>query len=335
MIMNSTKIMFLSLLILSTLVTLSSTNWMGMWMGLEMNLMTFIPLISKSKNKNSSQAMMMYFLTQSIGSITMLFSVVMNPLIFVSPNLIEELNKMLIIAGGLIKLGAAPFHFWLPELVANLTWVECMILLTWQKVAPMFLVYSVVPTNNWMFYSSIALCTITGAVGGLNQTSLRKIVAYSSISHMGWMMMLIAMSGSWYKYLMIYSILVVMLCMTLKSMNALFINQLNSCSPSLAQKMTITSLMMSMGGLPPFLGFLPKWMVIQMMINSELYGLMLLMMLTSLITLFYYLRMMVPFILNYSSMNKWMIKKTFESPLMMLTLFTNSMLPLVLIYSFF
>nr|QWX95550.1 NADH-ubiquinone oxidoreductase chain 2 [Acidomeria sordida] len=332
--MNSNKMLFLTILILSTLITMSANNWLGMWMGLEMNLMAFIPLISKSKDKKSSQAMMIYFLTQSIGSIMLLFSIMMNSLMFLSAIMINELIMVMIMISIMIKVGAAPFHFWLPEMMANLGWIECIILMTWQKIAPLTILSNTMP-NNWFLYLAVALSGIIGGMGGLNQTSLRKILAYSSINHLGWMMMFMSMSSMWYKYLMIYSILVVMICLLMKTMNVLFINQLMSTSPSMMEKLIFTMSLLSIGGLPPFLGFLPKWMVLQNMINSELYLLMTVMMLSSLMTLFYYLRLMTAFILSYSTVNKWIIYKTPSKFMLFSFLLINLTLPIFMIIGFF
>nr|UPL65689.1 NADH dehydrogenase subunit 2 [Sinodasynus sp.] len=333
--MNMTKVLFLMILILSTSITLSSNNWLGMWMGLEINLMAFIPLISKNKNKKSSQGMMIYFMTQSIGSITMLFSMLMNPLMFMEyPMSMNEVMTILMMISIMIKIGAAPFHFWLPEMMSNLNWLENMLLMTWQKMAPLTILSQICP-NNWFLYSSVMLSTMIGAVGGLNQTSLRKIMAYSSINHLSWMMMFMSMNNSWYKYFIIYSILVIMICLMMNSKNVYFINQLMTSSPSLMEKFTITFLFLSMGGLPPFLGFLPKWMVIQMMINSGLMLLMLIMLLFSLLTLFYYMRFMISYFMSYSMINKWMKYKSVNNIMMYLFSLINLILPIIVSLNLF
>nr|QWX95595.1 NADH-ubiquinone oxidoreductase chain 2 [Pephricus paradoxus] len=326
--LNFTKMLFITILIMSTLITVSANNWLGMWMGLEINLMSFIPLISKNKNKKSSQGMMIYFLTQSIGSVLLLFSVLMSSLMFLSPNMNNELMKIMIMISLMIKLGAAPFHFWLPEMMANLTWMECFILMSWQKIAPLTILNNIIP-NNWFLYLSVVASSLAGGVGGLNQTSLRKLLAYSSINHLGWMMMFMSMSNVWYKYLLIYSLLLLMICFMFNSKNIYFINQMVTATHSMTEKFSSTVLFLSLGGLPPFLGFLPKWMVIQSMIDSKMYMIMTVLMLSSLMTLFYYLRIMSSYILSYSTLNKW-----FHNPsnifMDYLFLLTNLMLPMSL-----
>nr|UPL65416.1 NADH dehydrogenase subunit 2 [Sadoletus valdezi] len=331
--MNSSYILFFTMTIISTMITLSSNNWMGMWMGLEMNLMAFIPFISKSKNMKSSQSMMIYFLTQSIGSIILLFSILMSTFIMTSPLLINELTKNMLIISILIKMGAAPFHMWFPEMMSKLNWKECCLLTTWQKLAPMTVLSNII-NPNWIIYMSIMLSTMMGAIGGLNQTSLRKIMAYSSINHMGWMIALISVKFMWYKYLIIYTMIVSMMMMYFNYNNMYFINQLISSSISLTEKYTYIMLMMSMGGLPPFLGFLPKLMTIQMMIETNLIFILMIMVMSSLITLFYYLRLMSSMILSYSSMNKWMMMTPTNKFIIYTMNIMNMALPMIAMLNF-
>nr|UPL65585.1 NADH dehydrogenase subunit 2 [Leptocoris augur] len=328
------KLPYLIILIISTMITVSSESWLGMWMGLEINLMSFIPLISKEKNKNSSQSMMIYFLTQSIGSIIFLFTVLMNSLFFINNAMIEEIMITMIMTSIFIKLGAAPFHFWLPEMMANLKWMECLILMTWQKVAPLVILSNIVIYNKYI-YVTVMLSTLIGAIGGLNQTSLRKILAYSSINHLGWMIMLLTMSVNWYNYLIFYSVMIMITCLFFFKNNNLFINQINKSSPSILEKYTYVMIMLSLGGLPPFLGFFPKWMVIQSMISSQLYLLLLFMMLMSLLTLFYYLRMITPLILSYTMSISWNYCTSASKTFLYFTIMTNFMLPIFSVWSFF
>nr|YP_002735070.1 NADH dehydrogenase subunit 2 [Riptortus pedestris]ABZ02112.1 NADH dehydrogenase subunit 2 [Riptortus pedestris] len=333
MILNYSKIIFLIMLIISSIITLSSNNWLGMWMGLEINLMSFIPFISKSKNKSSSQAMMMYFLTQTIGSIILLFAILMKSMIFMSPIFIENLPKIMMMIGILIKTGAAPFHMWLPNMMSNLSWLEAMLLMTWQKVAPLFMLNFMNPNNTFIYIIAMT-SAIMGAIGGLNQTSLRKILAYSSINHLGWMLMFMSMNFSWYKYLLLYSIMIMLLCTILSENNIYFMNQVNLKSPSIMEKYLVIMMLLSLGGLPPFIGFLPKWMVIQSMVETNLYFPLILMMLTSLLTLFYYLRILSYIIMSYSTMNNWMSYSPMNKFILYMSYLINLSLPLFSILNF-
>nr|UPL65299.1 NADH dehydrogenase subunit 2 [Stenophyella macreta] len=319
--MNFTSMLYMMMLIMGIMVTISSNNWLGMWMGLELNLMSFIPLISKSKNMKSSQAMMIYFMTQSAGSIVLLFSILLNKYNMQSLYWMNELTMMMMIYSLILKLGAAPFHFWFPEMMSKLNWKECGLLMTLQKIGPMCIL-----SNNmhYSIYLSVILSTMMGAVGGLNQTSLRKIMAYSSINHLGWMIAFMMTSVQWYKYLLVYSIIVISMIYMFHNWNIYFINQMMNMNNSMMEKYTITTMMMSLGGMPPFLGFLPKLMVIMNMISTKMMFTMIIMMMFSLVTLFYYMRMINSLLLLNTTMNKWnkniKLKKNFLFMIMLLNL---------------
>nr|YP_010373785.1 NADH dehydrogenase subunit 2 [Bryanellocoris orientalis]UPI55312.1 NADH dehydrogenase subunit 2 [Bryanellocoris orientalis] len=325
--MNYSKIMFMTMVISSSILTINSTNWLSMWMGLEMNLMAFIPILSKFNNKKKSQSMMIYFLVQSIGSILLLFPILMNPLMSVSPTLIKESFILMMMMSLLLKLGAAPLHNWMPEMFNSMNWKEMFLLMTWQKLAPLYMLSNISPKMLPMF---IYLSAMIGAIGGLNTTSLRKIMAYSSINHMSWMMMMMMMQAQWYKYLFLYSMLMIMACMFFHKYNFFMINQAPQKMTSMMEKYTYTMLMLSIGGLPPFMGFLPKWITIQSAINSDMMMMMMILIMMSMITLFYYMRIISPLLLSFSTTNKYKMGKN----KLMLMMMMNLMAPLMLIISF-
>nr|UPL65481.1 NADH dehydrogenase subunit 2 [Phaenacantha marcida] len=329
MFMTKSKMWFFIMLMVSTLIILSSKNWMSMWMGLEFNLLSFIGFISATKNKMKSQATMMYFLTQSMSSMILIFSLMINYFLM-STTMMNPIFKSIMIIGLLIKVGAAPFHMWVPEIMFKLKWMEATILMTWQKLGPLFMI-SALCQNNWMMSMSIILSSMMGAIGGLNTTSLKKIMAYSSISNMSWMFMLIVQQGNWYLYWIMYSVIIATINNIFDKWNSLFINQTTMNTPSLSSKLIIAVSVLSMGGLPPFLGFLPKWMVIQSMIYNGSFIIMLLMIMMSLITLIYYMRMISSALMLYSPMTKWMYKTPSKMTHLM---FINTMLPMFLVLSY-
>nr|UPL66076.1 NADH dehydrogenase subunit 2 [Idiostolus sp.] len=322
------KLLFFLILIISSLIAISATNWLTFWMSLEMNLIAFIPLIMTSKDKNSSEAMMIYFLVQSIGSMIMLMIVMINSLIMAPSNLINLMLTSGLMVSLLLKLGAAPFHFWLPELMNKLNWVNCTILMTWQKITPMIIINSIINLNQKMLFMTIILSVIVGAVGGLNQTSLRKIMAFSSINHLGWMLTFMMTQNSWMKYLIIYSIMIISACMFFNHYNIYYLTQLIFYSSSMMEKFTYIIIMMSMGGLPPFMGFLPKWMVIQSVMEYNMFNLLFILVMSSLLTLFYYLRLMSFLLLNYSTTVKWFVNININKQFLFTIISINLLFPL-------
>nr|ACJ69417.1 NADH dehydrogenase subunit 2 [Diplonychus rusticus] len=334
--MNSSKYLFLTTLVMGTMITVSSSNWLGVWMGLEINLISFVPLISKSNYTSTSEAMMIYFLTQALGSATLLMMIVIDNLSMISTIEMNNYMKLIMAASTMLKSGLAPFHFWFPEVANKLSWTNCMILMTWQKIAPLVILSHLIESMTTIYTIAMASTTV-GAIGGLNQTSLRKIMAYSSISHLGWMVACMKMDNNlWAWYLLIYSMIVIMVMTTFSKTSMFYMNQINMNTMTISEKLMYITLFMSLGGLPPFLGFLPKWIVIQSLMMNSLYMVMTVMVLTTLITLFYYLRMMSTLMIMNTSMSKWtMSHKTPQNFLVLSVMIINMSTPVVAILPFF
>nr|QVT11091.1 NADH dehydrogenase subunit 2 [Rhagoletis cornivora]QVT11104.1 NADH dehydrogenase subunit 2 [Rhagoletis cornivora] len=302
---NTAKIMFFFILMVGTMITVSSNSWLSAWMGLEINLLSFIPLMSDN-NLMSTEASLKYFLTQAIASAVLLFAIIlmyMNNFPTIQHNLL--FNNLIIYSSLLLKSGAAPFHFWFPNVMEGLSWMNALILMTWQKIAPLMLI-SYTNWSNFIFLV-IILSTMMGSLGGLNQTSLRKLMAFSSINHLGWMLTAMQASEStWLIYFSMYSFLSFSLIFMFNNFKMYHINQIfNSFFNSKTLKFCLFFNLLSLGGLPPFIGFLPKWLVIQLLIVNNQYILMTIMTMMTLITLFFYLRLcFAAFMLNYSE-NNW------------------------------
>nr|ARH54455.1 NADH dehydrogenase subunit 2 [Medon piceus] len=295
---------FIFSLMISTMISVSSSTWMGMWMGLEINLLSIIPLMNNKNNIYSSEASMKYFITQALASTILMFSIIL-----MSKNMMSiwtNQHLMIILNSAfLTKMGAAPFHFWFPEVMEGLSWMNCLILLTWQKLAPMILLMYNISFS--LFLSLIiVLSMLISGVMGLNQIKLRSIMAYSSINHIGWMIAsMFLMNSTWMYYFMTYTILSINLIMMFNILNIFFIKQLISFSNNnFLFKLIFIMNFMSMGGLPPFLGFFPKWLTIQNLIYQSHFMLSVMMTILTLITLYYYMRLMYSTLMfNYNEIN--------------------------------
>nr|YP_009971838.1 NADH dehydrogenase subunit 2 [Olenecamptus bilobus]QNH68725.1 NADH dehydrogenase subunit 2 [Olenecamptus bilobus] len=282
---------FLSMVI-GTLVAISSYSWLSMWMGLEINLLSIIPLMSDIKNKFPSESALKYFITQALASSILLFSIVisLNFFDFFSSN---KILNLIFDSALLMKVGAAPFHAWFPEVIEGLNWNNSLILLTWQKIAPMLLIFY--NSNLSLFFLSvILLSTIFSGILGLNQISLRKILAYSSINHISWMLASMLHSQFiWVIYFLIYSIITLSMILIFKNMQIFYLTQFfNFANSDKLTKFFISLNFLSLGGLPPFLGFFPKWLVINNLVENNLYFLSTLLIVFTLITLYFYIRVM-------------------------------------------
>lgn len=265
--------------------------------------MRFIPLISNSFNFLATETSLKYFLTQAIASINFLFSILIK-LILIKNFEINLILSIIINSSLIIKIGSVPFHFWFPNVIENLSWLNCFILITWQKISPIILL-SYYFNKNFLI-TIIILNSIIGAIGGLNQTSLRKLIAFSSINNLGWILSTILIRENlWMFYLFLYSFLVIIICFLFNILNIFFINQLFFININPLIKISLFINFLSLGGLPPFIGFFPKWIVINFLINNKIFIVRFIFIIIRLIILFFYIRIIYSsFLFNYTKL-KW------------------------------
>nr|YP_009740654.1 NADH dehydrogenase subunit 2 [Oedaleus abruptus]YP_009740667.1 NADH dehydrogenase subunit 2 [Mecostethus alliaceus]QID03616.1 NADH dehydrogenase subunit 2 [Oedaleus abruptus]QID03629.1 NADH dehydrogenase subunit 2 [Mecostethus alliaceus]UPL65163.1 NADH dehydrogenase subunit 2 [Oedaleus abruptus] len=328
---NFMKLLFLSSLMMGTILSISSNSWLGIWMGLEINLLSIIPMLTNSKNLMINEPAIKYFIIQAMASTMLLISILIIQMKYLMWWDNMNIPSTMIMSSMMMKMGAAPFHFWLPEVMSSTSWINCLMLMTWQKIAPMLILSYCIKMSTFLIMV-IMMSIIVGAMGGLNQTSLRQIMAYSSISHLGWMISSMMISeNTWELYFLIYSTLNVMIILMFKMMNLMFLNQIYSSSflKTEVKFMLMTSLL-SLGGLPPMLGFLPKWIVIQTLIDNKMTIMVLFMIMFTTITLYYYMRISFSAIILSHNEKSWLMKiKMNKLMVIMPTLSAISMMGLV------
>nr|YP_010310804.1 NADH dehydrogenase subunit 2 [Stenopus scutellatus]UMY76339.1 NADH dehydrogenase subunit 2 [Stenopus scutellatus] len=312
------SILFSSTLLLGTVLAISSSSWFGAWMGLELNLMSFLALISVKNNQYSSESALKYFLIQALASaMVMLSALMINMSLYWAP--------MILSLSLLLKSGAAPFHFWFPVVMESLNWPHATILMTIQKIAPLSLMSHLTYSSSLLIKISILLSATVGAIGGLNQTSLRKLLTYSSINHMAWMLAALFTSElMWIVYLTVYCLMVSTITLLFFQQQSFHISSLitNKSNKMLMKVATFCSLF-SLGGLPPFTGFFIKWMMIQELNMTFNFFTLLILLSSSLLTLFFYMRILSFTLLLSHSSPKWMIIKNNSSSLLPLIIFIN------------
>uniref|UniRef100_A0A7R6AM10 NADH-ubiquinone oxidoreductase chain 2 n=1 Tax=Chimaera notafricana TaxID=1927886 RepID=A0A7R6AM10_9CHON len=340
-----TLTMFILSLGLGTTITFSSSHWLLAWMGLEINTIAITPLMIKQQHPRAVEATTKYFLTQATASALLLFASITNAWMTGQWSILEMENNTAITLVTLalaLKLGLAPMHFWLPEVLQGLDLKTGLILSTWQKLAPFIILIQISPALNPHIMITLALLsTLIGGWGGLNQTQLRKILAYSSIAHLGWMTIILHYSPN-------IAILNLLVYLVITSTIFLLFNLFNSTTINSISMMTtknpiITPIMMmtllSLGGLPPLTGFMPKWLILQELIYQELFLIATIMALSTLLSLFFYLRLtyataltMPPNTMNM--MTSWMTKNSLKLILPVIIPLATMMLPLTPLFFF-
>nr|AWN56212.1 NADH dehydrogenase subunit 2 [Doru luteipes] len=282
------------------MITVTASTWFQAWVGLEVNMMAFVPLVMEKRSTLGAEAGLKYFLVQTVASMLLVGIVVSNEMQMGGSRGGEfpveslTLGSMGIMVALILKLGMAPFHFWFPSIAKDLLWKSLLLLLTWQKLAPLSLLSKLIEpsSNNWVLSGVILSCLWVGGLGGLTQSTLSTLMAYSSISHMGWMVgAMVVGDNTWLTYLGVYWGLTVAVVWGFQQANCYSLVHLwvKSTTP-MTSSVSMMLGMMSLGGLPPFLGFFPKWNVIDGLVGRG-WGLMgVCMVVITMITLYYYFR---------------------------------------------
>nr|QKI84839.1 NADH dehydrogenase subunit 2 [Aspidoscelis gularis] len=327
-------------LITGTLITMNSNHWLLAWLGLEINMMAIVPMISKTHHPRATEATIKYFLAQTGASLLMLFASSTNAWYtgtwditqLTSPTSCTTLTIALC-----MKIGLAPMHLWLPEVMQGTTLKMALIIATWQKLAPMSLILMTSNSHSKLLLMLMAtLSIIIGGWGGLNQTQLRKIMAYSSIANMGWMMIILQQAPKLTTLtLILYIMMTTTMFMTLTPQKTKTIKTIGTTwtlSPSLTiiTMLTLTSL----GGLPPMTGFMPKWLILEKLLSENMTPLATIAAMATLLSLFFYLRLFYTTTMTISpnttnTTQKWRLQTKTMTIIMLTTPMTLMLLPVL------
>nr|YP_009049471.1 NADH dehydrogenase subunit 2 [Ptilopachus petrosus]AIE46270.1 NADH dehydrogenase subunit 2 [Ptilopachus petrosus]ALE33633.1 NADH dehydrogenase subunit 2 [Ptilopachus petrosus] len=326
-------------LIVGTSITISSNHWIMAWTGLEINTLAIIPLISKSHHPRAIEATIKYFLTQSTASALILFSSMSNAWSTGQWD-ITQLNHptscLVLTMAIAIKLGLVPFHFWFPEVLQGSSLTTALLLSTLMKLPPITLLLLTSQSLNHTLLTLLAISsTMVGGWMGLNQTQTRKILAFSSISHLGWMVMIIAYNPK--LTLLTFSLYTMMTTTVFLSLNHTKVLKLSTLliswtkTPMLNATLMLT--LLSLAGLPPLTGFMPKWFIIQELNKQEMTPAATIIAMLSLLGLFFYLRLAYHSTITLppnssNHMKLWYTHKTPNTTTAILTVLSTSLLPL-------
>nr|QKI84780.1 NADH dehydrogenase subunit 2 [Aspidoscelis gularis]QKI84784.1 NADH dehydrogenase subunit 2 [Aspidoscelis gularis] len=327
-------------LITGTLITMNSNHWLLAWLGLEINMMAIVPMISKTHHPRATEATIKYFLAQTGASLLMLFASSTNAWYTGTWDITQLTNPTsctTLTIALCMKIGLAPMHLWLPEVMQGTTLKMALIIATWQKLAPMSLILMTSNSHSKLLLMLMAtLSIIIGGWGGLNQTQLRKIMAYSSIANMGWMMIILQQAPKLTTFtLLLYIMMTTTMFMTLTPQKTKTIKTIGTTwtlSPSLTiiTMLTLTSL----GGLPPMTGFMPKWLILEKLLSENMTPLATIAAMATLLSLFFYLRLFYTTTMTISpnttnTTQKWRLQTKTMTIIMLTAPITLMLLPVL------
>nr|ABD64043.1 NADH dehydrogenase subunit 2 [Pycnonotus leucogenis] len=333
------KLIFTISLLLGTTITISSNHWIMAWAGLEINTLAILPMISKSHHPRAIEAATKYFLTQATASALVLFSSMTNAWYtgqWDITQLTHPTSSLILTSAIAMKLGLVPFHFWFPEVLQGSPLITGLLLSTMMKFPPITLLFMTAPSLNSTLLTCMAL--LSAALGGwmgLNQTQIRKILAFSSISHLGWMAIIITYNPK--LTLLNFYLYALMTATVFLSLNSIKVSKLSilmttwTKTPPLSATLLLT--LLSLAGLPPLTGFLPKWLIIQELTKQSMAVAATTISLLSLLSLFFYLRLaycatitLPPHTTNH--MKQWHINKPTNVLIAVLTTTSIMLLPI-------
>nr|YP_003289080.1 NADH dehydrogenase subunit 2 [Pycnonotus taivanus]YP_003434250.1 NADH dehydrogenase subunit 2 [Pycnonotus sinensis]AGZ95531.1 NADH dehydrogenase subunit 2 [Pycnonotus sinensis sinensis]AGZ95536.1 NADH dehydrogenase subunit 2 [Pycnonotus sinensis hainanus]AGZ95542.1 NADH dehydrogenase subunit 2 [Pycnonotus sinensis formosae]AGZ95551.1 NADH dehydrogenase subunit 2 [Pycnonotus sinensis orii]ACI95053.1 NADH dehydrogenase subunit 2 [Pycnonotus taivanus] len=333
------KLIFTISLLLGTTITISSNHWIMAWAGLEINTLAILPMISKSHHPRAIEAATKYFLTQATASALVLFSSMTNAWYtgqWDITQLTHPTSCLILTSAIAMKLGLVPFHFWFPEVLQGSPLITGLLLSTMMKFPPITLLFMTSPSLNSTLLTCMALLsTALGGWMGLNQTQIRKILAFSSISHLGWMAIIITYNPkltllNFY----LYALMTATVFLALNSIKASKLSTLMTTWTKIPPlSATLLLALLSLAGLPPLTGFLPKWLIIQELTKQNMAVAATTISLLSLLSLFFYLRLaycatitLPPHTINHTK--QWHTNKPISTLIAILTTTSTMLLPI-------
>lgn len=256
-------ILLLTSLLIGTRLVLLSRHWFPIWLGLELRTLSIIPLLNMKGHSRRTEATLKYFLVQAFRAALLLKGAVLNLWLSKRWSLAETSSPLCyytISTALIIKLGLAPCHFWFPDVLRGISFPKVIIIACWQKIAPMFLLLSLSRcTSSEVLILCSTLSVIVGGWGGLNQIRTRKILAYSSISHLGWVtcasFFLPKVSFLLFLFYIIKKTAILLIC---KNRSLFSLSSLRKARIIPTKIILFSLALLSLGGLPPLGGFIKK-----------------------------------------------------------------------------
>uniref|UniRef100_UPI0030FE9C46 NADH dehydrogenase subunit 2 n=1 Tax=Neoseiulus chebalingensis TaxID=3061192 RepID=UPI0030FE9C46 len=246
---------------LSFYLAMTSNSNFCIWMTMEFNLMSFFILLTNKINYSTISSLMKYFIIQSMTSSILLFLLIMKMMMTI------ETNTLIIITLWL-KSGLFPFNYWYFQITENLDWLSWVLLNTAQKLLPLFLWSAILTCSSWALNCLILLNSIYASIEIYMQSSYRWIMNCSSLNHFSWIFISFTNNNSniWCTYYMIYTINSFLLFKIFNKFNTISIFNLIT-NMNITLFIMINFVTLNFLGVPPFLGFLPKLMILMKSMN--------------------------------------------------------------------
>lgn len=279
-------------------LVIGGNDWFMIWLGLEINIIMFIIIIFERYRIFNVESCLKYFFIQSLGSAVFII------LFYIYK---VHLDFILCLILG-YKIGAGPFYYWFPSICKGISWMSCFILISIQKLIPLILIRIFI---SWMFFFIIVVRLIIGVFGSFNQKDLKLLIAYSSVYHLGWILLCIVIGRNyWFCYMIIYIFIIFPMIYFLKNVDVIYFMDIIRIN----NKYIFIIVMLSVAGIPPFLGFFLKWFAFRIIIDYRIFYMIILIVCS--VTIFYvYFRIIYDVIIGYyyfGGWGRWIIEEKSE-----------------------
>ena len=310
-------ILFILFAILGSFVLISSDNFLTAFIGLELqSLSLYLMAAFNTKNLNSNEAGIKYFSLGALSSGFLLFGISMiyfDTASFSFQNLnnystISEVGLALVLIALFFKVSAAPFHIWTPDVYEGSPTISTLFFATLPKFASLIFLFRIyhelnipkIDSLHYIFQIVCAISLLVGVYGAITQKIIKRLLAFSSINHIGFMLLAIMSyqymsEGSIFFYLIIYLITTfgvfsVILNLRTSEGEITLLTGLNGLKASSRSKaISMLVFLFSLAGIPPFAGFFAKFFILSASINEGFYILSIIAVISSVIAAFYYL----------------------------------------------
>ena len=311
--------------LLGMMVMVSASHFLTIYLGLELLSLSLYTMVAMNRDSGeSTEAAMKYFVLGAIASGMLLYgmsmlygatgsleiSAVKNAISLMKPdNIILVFGLVFVVVGLAFKVGAVPFHMWVPDVYHGAPTSVALYISSAPKIAAFAMIMRLLVSGLDGMLASwqgmlIILAILSMGLGNLiaiSQTNIKRMLAYSAISHMGFFLLGILSGtangyGSSMFYVMAYAIMSlgafgIIILLSRQGFEADSLEDFKGLarrSPWVAFLMLI--LMFSMAGVPPTIGFYAKLMVVQAVIDAGLLWLAIVSVLMAVIGAYYYLR---------------------------------------------
>lgn len=265
---------FLFIYLISFIIVIRREDWFLVWMGLEINIMSFLILIYRRYRIGVVESCLKYFFIQRIGSVLFIRIFYLNYYI---------VGRILFLILR-FRIGAGPFFYWFPSICSSIDWISCYILIIFQKIIPLLLIGIFI---HWILWFVVIVSLIMGVLGSFNQRNIKQLIAYSSIHHLGWIIIII-MGGRrmrWLLYLILYILVLFRVVGLLLKDDVIDLSTIFESK----YKTIFMIRILRIAGIPPLLGFFLKWIALIRIVEINIIYLMILV-LVSIVILYIYIR---------------------------------------------